>query len=258
MQNDFLPLLDPSLVRPFVEDDGEWVNLRFDYANIQSSMHKDDPCRLELEYTRAMLLFLLFVPAPASMLMVGLGGGSLPKYCHKYMAGSDITVLEINPHVIALRDEFKVPPDGERFRVVHADGAQWVASAALERAGSFDVILVDGFNFKGPDVRLESQAFIEEARTALAARGVMVLNLDSEESGNGETLARLRNTFDGGVIEMLADGGTNRIVFAGEPGMLRQGQLEARERMARLAPAHQATLNRRSNDRERWPLIDRA
>jgi spermidine synthase len=254
MHNDFLPFLDPADVRPFVEDDGEWINLRFDYVNIQSSMHKDDPYALELEYTRAMLLFMLFVPQPKNMLMIGLGGGSLPKYCHRYLPPVDITVVEVNPHVIALRDEFMVPPDGERFRVIQAEGAQFLAKTTKR----YDVILVDGFNFRGPAAELETPAFFASCRAALEPAGVMVMNLDSEETGNGAAVARLGEAFGGDVFAMLADGGTNRLVFACDPALLAQAHEQAVPRMKQLAAVHRATLNRRSNTRERWPLIDDA
>jgi len=34
-----------------------------------------------------------------------------------------MTVLEIDAHVIALRELFGVPPDDERLQVIHCDGA---------------------------------------------------------------------------------------------------------------------------------------
>ncbi|MEW6690321.1 MAG: spermidine synthase, partial [Pseudomonadota bacterium] len=49
---------------------------------IQSAMRLADPWALELEYTRCMLTFLLFHPAPRRALMIGLGGGSLAKFFH--------------------------------------------------------------------------------------------------------------------------------------------------------------------------------
>jgi spermidine synthase len=58
-----------------------------------------------------MMLVLLFNPAPRSILMIGLGGGSLPKYCHRHLPQCDITVVEINPAVISLREAFQVPPE---------------------------------------------------------------------------------------------------------------------------------------------------
>ena len=52
-----------------------------------------------------MMGFLLFIPSPARILMVGLGGGSLAKFCFRHLPDAAIDVVEINPHVIALRDD---------------------------------------------------------------------------------------------------------------------------------------------------------
>ncbi len=44
-------------------------------------MSKNDPDKLELGYTRIMTRFLLLNSTPESIAMIGLGGGSLAKYC---------------------------------------------------------------------------------------------------------------------------------------------------------------------------------
>jgi spermidine synthase len=49
--------------------------------------------------------------------MIGLGGGSLVKYCHHHLPGARVSVAEISPEVIALRDRFRIPPDDERLEV---------------------------------------------------------------------------------------------------------------------------------------------
>ena len=51
-----------------------------------------------------------------SCLMIGLGGGSLAKFCHHYLPETRITVVEINPHVIAMRRHFQVPDDDAHWR----------------------------------------------------------------------------------------------------------------------------------------------
>ncbi|MFP3747784.1 spermidine synthase, partial [Achromobacter sp. SIMBA_011] len=85
-----------------------------------------DPVRLELGYTRVMMGFLLLQPAPARISMLGLGGGSLAKYCYRHLPDSAMEAVEINPQVIALRDVFRIPHDDARFAVVCADGADYV------------------------------------------------------------------------------------------------------------------------------------
>mgnify|MGYP006200360609 CR=1 FL=1 len=98
--------------------------LHFGSEWVQGAMRVARPFALELEYTREMMLPLLFAPHdawPARVLVIGLGAGSITKFLHRYCPQSDITVVEIDPAVIALREAFMVPPDSERFQVVQAD-----------------------------------------------------------------------------------------------------------------------------------------
>jgi len=74
-------------------------------------MRLDDPDALCLAYTRKMMAFLLFNSGPRRMLQLGLGGGSLAKFCYRHLPDALITVLEIDSHVLALREEFRVPLD---------------------------------------------------------------------------------------------------------------------------------------------------
>jgi spermidine synthase len=114
--------------KPFILDmDGERC-LHFDLTAAQSAMDLDDPERLSLAYTRKMMAFLLFNHSPRRILMLGLGGGSLAKFCHRHLPSAAITAVEVNPDVIALRDAFLVPADDDRFRVVRAEGTHYVTN----------------------------------------------------------------------------------------------------------------------------------
>ena len=115
-------------------------SLHFNGAATQSEMDVRHPDRLHLSYTRLMMGFVLFVPSPQAVGLIGLGGGSLAKFIHRQWPESQIDVAEIDPRVIALRDAFGVPPDGPRFRVHCADGAEFVQRPE----NAFDALLVDG------------------------------------------------------------------------------------------------------------------
>lgn len=63
----------------------------------QSPRALGQPDALDVENTRAMMGFLLFNRMPDTLAMVGLGGGSLAKFCHRHLPCTRITVVEINP-----------------------------------------------------------------------------------------------------------------------------------------------------------------
>ena len=63
---------------------------------IQSSMRLSDPTELVLTYTHAMMGFLLCLPsAPAAILHIGLGGGSLPRFCHARLPDTRNIAVEL-------------------------------------------------------------------------------------------------------------------------------------------------------------------
>jgi spermidine synthase len=210
-------------VKPFVQQDEGRKALRFSIRDVQSRMRLEDPDALDLEYSRTMMGFLLFRPEPQCIVMVGLGGGSLAKFCHRHLPGSCIEVVEINPHVLALRDEFQVPPDDARLRVVQGDGALFVR----ERGAGCDVLLVDGFDYDGQPPALSSQAFYDDCFDLLDDGGIMVVNLSSQEAQHELFVDRIRRSFFDEMLRVDSADGANCVVFAckGQPLASAQARL---------------------------------
>ena len=162
----------PSGERPKVVDRKGVRQLYFDKRHIQSAMRLDDPYALELVYTRMMMAFLLFAPSPAEVLIIGLGGGSLAKFCHRYLPGTRITVVEVNAEVIALRQHFAVPDD-ERMGIVHADALEYLPGNDEKYAA----ILLDAFDAEGIAPSFADPGFYPAAAARLRPNGVFVANL---------------------------------------------------------------------------------
>lgn len=206
----------PQHPTPFVEETVSHKALQFSDCAIQSRMDLLNPYALDLEYTRTMMAFLLFVPEPKQIAMIGLGGGSLAKFCHRHLPKTRIDVVEINPHVIALRHAFHVPPDDRRFRVIAGDGAQYVRHPA----GRSDVLMVDGFGCDGLPEALCSQSFYDDAHGLLPPEGLMVANLHYGHPQYLLHLERIRRSFHGSVLAVLDDDRSNTIVFASKGATL--------------------------------------
>lgn len=203
-------LVPQAFLQPLVCDDGSAKSLHFTMAELQSRMNKASPWQLEVDYTRTMMGFLLLKPAPAHIVMVGLGGGSLAKFCYRQLPGCRITVVEINPHVIALRRDFAVPDDDARFQVILDDGAAFVAA----QAGRCDVLLVDGFDHAGQPEALCSPQFYDDCFAALTPDGVLAVNLHYDDADYPLRAARLARSFGGNAVEVPAPEKSNCIVFA--------------------------------------------
>ncbi len=196
--------------KPYVTRRGGMLALNFDAMSVQSQMAVDRPDELTISYTRAMMSFLLLEPLPERIAMIGLGGGSMAKYCYRHLPLSQITVVEISPEVIALRDEFYIPPDDARFCVLQQDGARWVRDSRWQP----DVLIVDGFDAEGLPQELSSQSFYDDCYAALCDNGVLAVNLWGGYPHFELCLSRLRNSFSGRVLVVDSDDGVNKIVLA--------------------------------------------
>src|SRR5258706_15525308 len=101
--------------------------LQFGPDWIQGAMRISRPNALELDYTRTMMAALLLFPQPRSVLMIGLGAGSLAKFLYYHFAGVRITVVEIDPAVVDVaRNYFFLPDDPARLSIALGDGVEFV------------------------------------------------------------------------------------------------------------------------------------
>ena len=201
----------PASTGPILRESAGELSLEFEDGTLQSRTLRTDPARLLLEYTRLMMGFLLFRPAPRRIAMIGLGGGALARYCAAKLPDADFTAVEVSTEVIALRTGCGVPLDGPRFHVLREDGAAFV-----RRDGDpLDVLLVDGFDGRGQPEELCSPAFYDACRDRLAPDGVLVANLHVDEGGHGARVDPLYDAFDGRIVVVDADGSANVVVFGG-------------------------------------------
>lgn len=221
------------------EENGE-LSLHFNFPTIQSRMLKVDPERLVLDYTRTMMGFLLLQPKPERIAMIGLGGGSLAKYCRRRLPEADFTAVELSSEVIGLRHQFGIPDDDARFRVLCADGADFVR----REIDAFDVLLVDGFNGDGQPPELCSAEFYDNCQGALRRGGILVVNLCADDTGYGRYVSRIRSAFDGKVAVVEADEGDNKIVFASKEGQMPPSFNVLTARLRDLECAHPVDLDR--------------
>lgn len=195
---------------PFVFTADGTKSLYFTLDQLQSRMCSARPTHLDVDYTRTMMGFLMFDSQPVNIAMIGLGGGSLLKFCYRHLPGTWFTVAEINPLVIALRQEFEVPDDEARIEIICADGADFVRDTPQR----YDVLLVDGFDSHGQAPSLCSQAFYNDCFKVLSPQGIMAVNLHHDDPDYAVFMERIRLAFDGNLLEVASPEKSNSILFA--------------------------------------------
>lgn len=164
---------------------------------IQSSMRIKDPYELVLSYSRCMFGFLLLRDEPSDLVLIGLGGGSIPKFVHRHMPETRVVAVELLPQIVTVaRSMFHLPPDDERLSVVVDDGAAYV-EALSEPVGA---IMLDAFGPTGIAPPLSTERFFGICRDRLVDDGVLLVNLWGSDPRFSTYVERLSNAFDGLVL----------------------------------------------------------
>jgi len=192
---------------------------------IQSLMRLNDPHALALDYTRCMMSFLMLHPEPREALMIGLGGGSLPKFFHRNLRKTRVRVVELDPAVVsAARQHFSLPPDDERLKVEIGYGAQALWPECC------DLLVVDAYHDELHVPELASAEFYDAAFLALREPGALIINFMNDDPRFDEYLQRLERAFGGAVLAMPALYDPNILVFAfrGAPASIAWSTLRSR------------------------------
>jgi spermidine synthase len=169
---------------------------------IQGSMLLDAPTVLVHEYIQRMMAWLLLMdPATAptrQALQLGLGAGSLTKFCHKEIR-MKTTAIELNPQVLhACRGWFKLPADNARMQVVLADAAKEITKPRW--LGAVDALQVDLYDEEAAAPVLDSPDFYADCRNTLTEEGCMAVNLFGRSSSFERSVDRIAQAFGRNAI----------------------------------------------------------
>jgi spermidine synthase len=164
---------------------------------VQTLIDRDAPQRLQHPYTQELAAGLAYPAQPASVLLVGLGGGALVRFFNAYFPEIQLDVVEIDPAVVAVaRDYFGVKP-APHTRIIVADGRDYLERAA-ER---YDLILLDVNLYPreetdnvGHPLALRTAAFQRSLHERLRPGGAVLLNLVARGE-EGATIASICRAF---------------------------------------------------------------
>ncbi|MDP3652287.1 MAG: spermidine synthase [Rhodoferax sp.] len=178
-------------------EEGPFRHLHLGSEWIQGSMLVEAPTLLVHEYIQRMMAWLLFVDPTGvgkrQALQLGLGAGSLTKFCHKELR-MKTTAIELNPQVLhACRGWFKLPQDNSRMQVVLADASQEIK---LPRwLGAVDALQVDLYDEEAAAPVLDSEDFYADCRRVLTEDGCMTVNLFGRTSSFQKSVDKMAAAF---------------------------------------------------------------
>jgi len=165
--------------------------LTFDRVCEQSKMQRSDPALPVHNYVRAMLMAVA-LKAPRRSLVLGLGGGCLPRALYARDPQGAIDAVELRPAVIDIARRYFSLPESEQNHY-HAGDAEHFISRAT--AGKYDLIFSDLYAANSMSPLQERENFLHQCARALSSDGWLVLNYPQRPNANGPLIQALQKQF---------------------------------------------------------------
>ncbi len=179
----------------------------------QTCFQLNDPDKMVFEYTRMMTSALFAKPDPKTVLIIGLGGATLPIALHKILPDAMIDSVEIDPAVAQVAQDYFGYEPGPRQRVFIEDGREFVERAHRE-GRQYDIVMLDAFDIDYIPAHLLTLEFLQHVHDILAPGGVVVANSFARSTMYDRETATYAAVF-GDFYNLRARLDGNRVIVAG-------------------------------------------
>ena len=199
----------------------------------QTCMMVEDRDLLVFDYTRMSFAGLLLKQDPEDILVIGLGGGSIPMTFADLFPNAKIDVVEIDEAVVRVAEEYFYYSDTDNMTVYVDDGRPFIKRAGI-RGQKYDYIVLDAFSGDYIPEHMLTREFLEEVKTIMSEDGVLVANTFSTSRLYDHESVTYQRAFGEFYNFKLPTSG-NRIIIAQLDALPPRGEMVEESR--RIAPS---------------------
>ena len=200
--------------RLIVDDEGSIRCLKFTLIrknSRQTCIDRNNPQRLVFDYAKMTLSALLLKPDPERILIIGLGGGTLPNALRDILPSAVIDTVEIDEAVVRVAKQFFGFAEDKQNRVYVQDARVFGKRAAL-RGEQYGLIILDAFDGEYIPEHLMTAEFLSEMRGLLSNDGVLVANTFASSKLYDYESATYAEAF-GGFLNFRLPTSGNRVIL---------------------------------------------
>lgn len=169
--------------------------LHFGTEWVQGAMRLRKPDWPELEYAQQMMAWMLYIESPGAIAQLGLGAGSLTKFCYRQFPAARVTAVELNASVVAIcASMFKLPAEDARFSVLEMDAMDFVDDPA--NLAAFDVLQCDLYDATARGPVLDTPEFYQSCNACLTEQGIMTVNLFGDHPSFAKNIKAMKFAFE--------------------------------------------------------------
>jgi len=201
------------------------INIHIGDRN-QTCVDVNEPEKLVFSYTRMSFAGLLVNPEPQSILVAGLGGGSIPLTLADLFPNATIDIVEIDQAVFNVAKDYFFFAESEKMNVTVADARVFVKRAGIQNR-QYDYIVLDAFTGDYIPEHLLTREFLQEVQDILAPDGVLVANTFSTSRFYDHESVTYQDVF-GEFFNFKLPYSGNRIIITGRQPLPERGELISR------------------------------
>lgn len=175
-------------------------------AREQACIDLEDVHRHVFDYSLLAMNSLCFLENISSALVVGLGGGVIPRELHHHYPDVKIDVLEIDPEMVKVAKEYFFFPESENVRVILGDAF----TTLRDSEESYDFVMLDAFLENYTPFHLMTTEFLALVKKVTSPEGIVTVNAGNSYLLFNRQLNTLIDTFGESIYE--APGPTNDAV----------------------------------------------
>jgi spermidine synthase len=178
----------------------------------QSCMSLSHPDRVVFAYVRMTFAGLLLNPEPRSILVVGLGGGTLPMVLSALFPEATVDVVEIDEAILRVAKQYFNFVESEKVKVFVQDARVYTKRAAI-RKQQYDLVILDAFTGDYIPEHLMTVEFLQEVQSIMSNDGVLVANTFSTSKLYHHESVTYQTVF-GDFFNFKGPGTGNRVIVA--------------------------------------------
>lgn len=183
-------------------------------AGRQTCSSLADPHELVFEYTRMVMGALYLLPEPRRVLVIGLGGGSVPMALRAILPQAQIDSVELDPAVVRVAERFFGYRPDARSHAITGDGRVFVKRAGRQ-GRRYDLVILDAFDHLYVPEHMITREYLLEVRALLDEGGVVAANTFSSSGLHAAESATYHSVF--GTFFNLQN--HNRVILARRGGL---------------------------------------
>lgn len=192
-------------------------SLHLGTINKQSAMDIYNPFNLAMEFSRVMMLALLFHSAPQRVLLLGLGGGSMAKFLWKYFPKCHVDAIDNDPDVASISYSYFDLPKSKRIKIHIADAIEFVDQSP---SSTYDFVFIDLFIGSGMPSCVSTEGFFRNCHRILKPGGLLSWNTwaSASEEMMHKSIQDLCKGFSRDMLILpTAEGGNNIFLAFKQP-----------------------------------------